>query len=173
MDSVMAYDFQADSGFRMIHADRHSRPISHCSAVQTPVPSQATVAAVDQKGKALFLASEPETFGPERNMYMAVQYYLGQAPAGIVEGNLRRHPRNDSGDAEPDQLAPSSSSASACQDDFCLSSSALPGCRADSTGMGGAAEGRGEGFAGSAVDPPQPTGRPQGELKCLPCCVET
>ncbi|KAL0053786.1 hypothetical protein WJX82_010771 [Trebouxia sp. C0006] len=68
MDSVMTYDFKADSGFRMIHADRHSRPISHCAAVQNPTPSQATIAAVDQKGRALFMAPEPETYGPERNI---------------------------------------------------------------------------------------------------------
>jgi len=159
----MAYDFKADSGFRMIHADRHSRPISHCAAVQNPTPSQATIAAVDQKGRALFMAPDPETYGPERNMYTAVQYHLGQAPAGIVEGNLRQRPRDDDNNAEPSQTASSSSSFSNHQDRFCLSSSALPEFGGDAPREGGGAEDSGLGFiVGPGVHPPQTTGRPQG-----------
>ncbi|KAL0033688.1 hypothetical protein WJX77_000833 [Trebouxia sp. C0004] len=160
MDSVMAYDFKADSGFRMIHADRHSQPISHCAAVQNPTPSQATIAAVDQKGRALFMAPEPETYGPERNMYTAVQYHLGQAPAGIAEGNLRQRPRDDDNNAEPSQTA--SPSFSIHQDSFSLSWSALPEFGGDALRGGGGAEESGMGFmVGPAVHPPQTFGRPQ------------
>jgi hypothetical protein len=159
----MAYDFKADSGFRMIHADRHSRPISHCAAVQNPTPSQATIAAVDQKGRALFMAPEPETYGPERNMYTAVQYHMGQAPAGIVERNLRQRPRDDDNNAEPSQTASSSSSFSNHQDSFGLSLSALPEFGGDAPREGGGAEESGVAFmVGPAVQPPQTTGRPQG-----------
>ncbi|KAL0029551.1 hypothetical protein WJX79_003442 [Trebouxia sp. C0005] len=163
MDSVMAYEFKTDSGFHMIHADRHSRPISHCAALQNPTPSQATIAAVDQKGRALFMAPEPETYGPERNMYTAVQYHLGQAPAGIVEGNLRQHPRDDENNAEPSQTASSSSAISHDHDRFGLSLSALPEFGRDVPREGRGAEEPGVGFTvGSAVHPPQTTGRPQG-----------
>ena len=156
----MAYEFKADSGFRMLHADRHSRPISHCAAVQNPMPSQATVAAVDQNGRALFLAPETEAYGPERNMYTAVQYSLGQAPAGIAQGNLRQRSGDDEGDAEPSQLSSSYSSCSVDQDRLHLSSSALPAIGADPRGL---TQGAGGEFAAvSSVDPPQTTGRLQG-----------
>lgn len=159
----MTYDFKADSGFRMIHADRHSRPISHCAAVQNPTPSQATIAAVDQKGRALFMAPEPETYGPERNMYTAVQYHMGQATAGIVEGNLRQRPRDDDNNAEPSQTASSSSSFSNHQDSFGVSLSALPEFGGDAPREDGGAEESGVAFmVGPAVQPPQTTGRPQG-----------
>ena len=166
----MAYDFKPESGFRMLHADRHSRPICQCTAIQNHMPSQATVAAVDQKGRALFLAPEPETYGPERNMYTAAQYYLGQAPAGIVQGNLKQRPRDDDGDgdAEPSQSAVSSSSLNAGSHAFCFSSSALPVISADSRGLGGAAEGSGEGASSaSAVRPPETSGRAPG-MTCFP-----
>ncbi|DBA93331.1 TPA: hypothetical protein ACH3X2_003608 [Trebouxia sp. C0005] len=174
MDSVMAYEFKTDSGFHMIHADRHSRPISHCAALQNPTPSQATIAAVDQKGRALFMAPEPETYGPERNMYTAVQYHLGQAPAGIVEGNLRQHPRDDENNAEPSQTASSSSAISHDHDRFGLSLSALPEFGRDVPREGRGAEEPGVGFTvGSAVHPPQTTGRPQGVKphSKLACCT--
>lgn len=159
----MAYDFRAETGFRMIHADRHSRPISHCAAVQNPTLSQATIAAVDHKGRALFMAPEPETYSPERNMYQAVQYHMGQAPAGIEEGNLRQRPRDDDTNAEPTQTASSSSSSSNHQDSFGLSLSVLPEFGRGAVREGGGAEELGVGFmVGPAVQPPQTTGRPQG-----------
>lgn len=168
----MAYDFKADSGFRMIHADRHSRPISHCAAVQDPTPSQATIAAVDQKGRALFMAPEPETYGPERNMYTAVQYHLGQAPAGIAEGDLRRRPRDDDNNAEPSQTASLSSSISSHQDGFGSSLSALPEFGGDAPREGGGAEEPGVGFmVGPAVHPPQTIGRPQGRNPKFQSCM--
>ncbi len=174
----MAYGFKADSGFRMIHADRHSRPISHCAAVQNPTPSQATIAAVDQKGRALFMAPEPETYGPERNMYTAVQYHLGQAPSGIVEGNLRQRPRDDDNNAEPSQTVSSSSSLSSYQDSFGLSLSALPEFGRDAAREGGGAEEPKVGCnVGPAVHQPQTTGRSQGvkpnpKPACFRPCIQ-
>ncbi|KAL3137577.1 hypothetical protein ABBQ38_004860 [Trebouxia sp. C0009 RCD-2024] len=158
MDSAMVYECKADTGFRMLQADCHSRPVSHCSAIQNPTPSQATVGAVDRKGRAFFLAPEPESFGPERNMYTAVHYHLGQTPAGIVQGNLRQVSRDGASGSET--RAPGWSSLSH-QEGCMMSVSALP--TAETTpSQGGVA-----GLGGSAADPPQPTGRLEGSLPGL------
>lgn len=164
MDSAMVYDFKSDSGFAMLHSDSHSRPVSHCLAIQNPLPSQATVAAVDREGRALFLTPRPESFGPERNMFTAVQYTIGQMPAGIVHGTLRQTLRDDISNAVVRPLGHSSCCVATHQD--LLSSSALPAAgvspevaRASNVGSN----------SGSAVDPPEPTGRPQGDCRaCLP-----
>ena len=151
----MVFDCKPDSGFRMLQADSYSRPVSHSLAVQHAMPDQATVAAVDRKGRALFLAPEPETFGPERNMYTAVQYNLGQSPAGIVQGNLRQTCRDDISSSATREDASRPSSSMAMDQSSRLSASALPAAEIDPMAGQGS-------WVGSAVDPPQTTARSQG-----------
>lgn len=147
----MVYEYKTDTGFCMLQADCHSRPVSHCSAVQNPMPSQATVGAVDRTGRVFFLAPEPETFGPERNMYTAVQYNLGQTPAGIVQGNLRQACRGDTGGSE------TRPAGSLHQEGTLMSSCALPApTEVNPMAVGGPG-------LGSAIDTPQTTGRPDGD----------
>ena len=146
-DSAMVFEYKPErtsrgTCLRMLQADSYSRPVTHSSAIQNPIPSQATVGAVDRKGRALFLAPEPESFGPERNMYTSVQYYLGQTPAGIVQGNLRQAVREDSGGYETRAAGPSSSSQ---QDAAPLPLFVLPNTEAspmtvEETGLGSAAD---------------------------------
>lgn len=153
-DSAMVYEYKPDqtphgTGLRMLQADSYSRPVTHSSAIQNPIPSQATVGAVDRKGRALFLAPEPESFGPERNMYTSVQYYLGQTPAGIVQGNLRQAVREDTGGYETRAAGPSSSSQ---QEAAPTPLFVLPNAEASPM----TAEGSG---SMSAADPPKTQGR--------------
>ena len=154
MDSAMVYEYKTGTGFRMLQADSSSRPVTHSSAIQHPIPCQATVGAIDRQGRAIFLAPEPESFGPERNMYTAVQYYLGQTPAGIVQGNLRQAGRDDTGGSATRAAGCSSSSH---QEGALMSLSALPSAEACPMNVEGAG-------VGSATDPPETTGRPEGDL---------
>ena len=156
MDSAMVYEYKSGSGLHMLQADSYSRPVTHCSAVQNPVPCQATVGVVDRQGRAFFLAPELESFGPECNMYTSVQYYLGQTPAGIVQGNLRQAARDDLGGSETRAAGRPSSS----YQHGALLSSALP-C-AGATPMKG--KGAGLGSATNTHDIPETTGRPEGDL---------
>ena len=154
LDSAMVYDCKPDSGFHMLQADFHSSPVSHCSAIQDLLPSQASVAAVDRKGRALFLAPEPDTFGPEHNMYTAALFHLGQAPSGIVQGNLRQMHRDETAGPETRRVGRSSSSMTEQQN--LLPSSALPAAEIDPRAAG---EGSG---VGMSADSPQTSGQPQG-----------
>ena len=147
----MLYDCKPDSGFHMLQADSRSSPVSQCSAIQDPVPSQASVAAVDRKGRAFFLAPEPDTFGPECNMYTAAQFHLGQAPAGIVQGNLRQMQRDETGSPET-RRAGLSSSSMAEQQNSLLACSALPAAESVLRPLG------------TIAGPPQTSGRPQGGI---------
>ena len=153
----MVYEYRTGTGFRMLQADSSSRPVTHSSPIQNPSPCQATVAAVDRQGRAFFLAPEPETFGPERNMYTAVHYYLGQTPAGIVQGNLRQAGKADTGGSETRVVGCYSSSH---QESALISLSALPSAAASPVRV----EGTG---LGSATEPPETTGRPEGDLRHL------
>ena len=157
MDSAMVYEFNLSTGLCMLQADSYSRPVTHCLAVQNPTPCQATVGAVDRQGRAFFLAPEPETFGPERNMYAAVQYYLGQTPAGIVQGNLRQAARDDTGGSKTRAASFSSSSR---QEGALMSLSALPSAEASPMKV----EGAGVGSATNPHDTPEIPGRPEGDL---------
>ena len=153
----------------MLHADRQSQPVSQCCAIQNPVPSHATVAAVDQQGRTLFLAPELESYSPERNMYTAVRYNLGQAPAGIVQGHLGSTPEEDDEGASGYSPSPSSLHRAAHQDSSCMpSSSSLP-AGVDPRRVQQGAVGSGRWFEvlhqqidAAPVDPPQASGRPQG-----------
>lgn len=156
----MVYEYTG-AGLHMLQADSNSRPVTHCSAIQDPAPCQATVGAIDRQGRAIFLAPEPETFGPERNMYTAVQYYLGQTPAGIVQGNLRHVGRDDTGGSETRAAGCSSSSH---QEGALMSLSAMLSGGASSMGV----EGLGLGLA---TDPPETTGRPEGDLAHWDSCA--
>lgn len=156
MDSAMVYEYKADTGFRMLQADCHSRPVTHCLAVQNPMPSHATVGAVDRKGRAFFLAPEPETFGPERNMYTAVHYNLGQTPAGIVQGDLRQASRDCSGGSETRAAEPADPSPH--QEGVSMS---LPGL---STAEVATVKSWAAGLGGSVTDPPHSRGRPEGDM---------
>ena len=159
MDSAMVYEFNLGTGLCMLQADSYSRPVTHCLAIQNPTPCQATVGAVDRQGRAFFLAPEPETFGPERNMYAAVQYCLGQTPAGIVQGNLRQAARDDTGGSGSETRAAGCSSSS-CQEGALMSLSALPSAEASPVKV----EGAGVGSATDPHDTPEITGRPEGDL---------
>lgn len=159
MDSAMVYEYTG-AGLRMLQADSNSRPVTHSTAIRDPIPCQATVGAVDRQGRVLFLAPEPETFGPERNMYTAVQYYLGQTPAGIVQGNLRHAGRDDTGGSETRAAGCSSSSH---QEGAQMPLFAQLSAEASPIGV----EGPGLGLS---TDPPGTTGRSEGDLAHSDSC---
>ena len=87
-DSVMMFQYDVDSGFQLLHADRYSRPVTHNCIVQQPKPSHGTAVAADRLGRVFFLAPEPESYSQESNMYTAAQYHMGQSAAGITPANL-------------------------------------------------------------------------------------
>lgn len=169
LDSVMVYQYTSDQGFQMLHADRQSQPVTRCSAVHRPLPSHATVAAVDERGAALFLAPELQNFGPECNMYTAVHYNLGQALAGIVQGTLCTGPDSQDLGRRGSQVDASSAAwASAHQE--VLPASAAPALPAlgGARGLPGASVGlASRGDAVPAVHHPATSRRPEGI--CRPC----
>ena len=104
------FQYDVDSGFQLLHADRYSRPVTHNCIVQQPKPSHGTAVAADRLGRVFFLAPEPESYGYERNMYTAAQYHMGQSAAGITPANLLQ-PSKASGLVEQKQDAQTQSAA--------------------------------------------------------------